>query len=74
MAILEEYQGKDIGRKLLLYIENYIRQSGGGLLWFNARTTAVPFYIKSGYEGDGGIFKIPGIGPHILMYKNLKNL
>jgi len=42
---------------------------GGTMLWFNARTVAVPFYEKHGFATRGDEFEIPGVGPHYVMWQ-----
>lgn len=72
MAVLPNNQSKGIGKKLLDFAENYVRQQKGELIWFNARIGAVAFYQKSGYEMVGEEFDIPDVGLHLVMFKNLK--
>jgi ribosomal protein S18 acetylase RimI-like enzyme len=69
MAVLEEFQKRGFGEQLLHYCENEIRIKKGELIWFNARETAVGFYKKSGYEIIGGLFEIPDVGPHYVLFK-----
>lgn len=69
MAILNEYQNKGFGEKLVIYCENYAIQNQNKLIWFNARTSAVKFYEKLGYSKSGKSFEIPEIGEHFLMNK-----
>lgn len=61
-------RGRGAGRMLLLFALNLLRKDHIGLLWCNARETAVPFYEKSGFRQHGNPFFIPGIGLHRLMY------
>jgi GNAT superfamily N-acetyltransferase len=69
MAVLEDYQGSGIGRKLLQAAESKLIELGKNILWFNARTSAVGFYQKYGYEVLGNEFEIEGVGPHYKMFK-----
>lgn len=69
MAVLDGLQGKQIGSKLLLTAEDYVKNNKGDLLWFNARSSAVKFYQKHGFQLFGAEFTIPDVGPHYLMYK-----
>jgi len=71
MAVLENYQKKGIGEKLVLAAENYSKSQNGNLIWFNAREIAIGFYEKCGYKKAGNLFEIPGVGPHYIMYKIL---
>lgn|SRR5690606_1125687 len=71
MAVLENVQGKGIGKILLEAGENYAKSRFFDLIWFNARTSAQSFYAKNGYLVMGEEFQIPGVGPHVVMYKKL---
>jgi predicted GNAT family N-acyltransferase len=71
MAVLEDYQGNGIGRKLLLAAESKLIELGQKVLWFNARTPAVGFYQKYGYQALGNEFIIEGVGPHYKMLKEI---
>ncbi len=69
MAVLENFQGKKYGAKLLAYAEAYCFSEHATLIWFNARASAVPFYKNSNYTTIGAGFEIPEIGIHFVMYK-----
>ncbi|MCO4795379.1 MAG: GNAT family N-acetyltransferase [Bacteriovoracaceae bacterium] len=71
MATLPEYQGKGLSTELLNMAFPIIKQNFCHLVWCNARVSAVEFYQKVGFEKVGEEFDIPGIGPHLLMYKNI---
>lgn len=66
MAVLPEFQGKNIGAQLVQYIENELPSPK--VIWFNARISAKGFYEKLGYQSTGEIFEVPGIGPHVVMF------
>lgn len=71
MAVLKEYQGKAIGKELVVKAENEVVQRYGHYIWMNARELAIGFYEKTGYQKVSDVFDIPGIGPHFTMLKNL---
>lgn len=71
MAILESHQKKGFGEALVKHCEKYCISNQFDLIWFNARTAAVGFYKKMGYEIKGNSFEIPEVGEHYLMYKKL---
>lgn len=71
MAVLPEYQGQQLGKKILEEGINLLTQDHTDLLWFNARTSAAGFYKKNGFLIKGEPFDIPDVGEHVLMYKNL---
>lgn len=71
MATLPDYQHKGLSTELLKMAFPIIKQNFCHLVWCNARVTAVEFYQKVGFEKVGEEFDIPGIGPHLLMFKSL---
>ena len=71
MAVLDAYQKKGLGEKLVKAAEEYITTQGGDVIWFNAREIAVGFYNKMGYEIIGDPFTIGDIGIHYVMYREV---
>jgi ribosomal protein S18 acetylase RimI-like enzyme len=71
MALLKEYQNKNLGVILLNEAEAYVNTQKGTVIWFNAREKAVNFYKKNGFQIKGTLFEIPQIGSHYLMFKQL---
>lgn len=72
MATLPEHQGKGLSSELLSMAFPIIKQNFCTLLWCNAKTTAIGFYEKVGFKPyNGDVFEIPGIGPHVLMFKKI---
>jgi len=71
MAVLKHMQGKQIGKKLLHHAERLLIEKKVTALWFNARTIAVPFYKKQGYQIASAPFEIKSVGEHYKMYKSL---
>ena len=71
MAVDESSRGTGIGRCLLDAIDaaGEVR-----LLWCNARTPAVDFYKRSGWQVVSEVFDIPTAGPHVKMIKQLPPL
>lgn len=72
MATDEIIRGKGYAAALLVSCEKYALSRGGSLIWCNARTSAVGFYMKQGYQVAGEEFEIVGVGPHFRMKKYLK--
>jgi L-Ala-D/L-Glu epimerase len=68
MATAPEVRGLGYGAALLGEGAQRVARRGGGLLWFDARSSACSFYEKSGYQVLGREYEIPGIGPHFLMW------
>lgn len=72
MATLPEFQGQGLSSELLNMAFPIIKQNFCTLLWCNARVTAIGYYEKVGFKiQDATVFEIEGIGPHVLMYKNI---
>jgi GNAT superfamily N-acetyltransferase len=70
MAVLNNLQGKGIGRALMQFAENIARDRGFQKITMHARKTAVGFYEKLGYRTSGQEFEEVTI-PHYIMEKLL---
>jgi ribosomal protein S18 acetylase RimI-like enzyme len=70
MAVLNDLQGKGIGRALMNFAENLARDRGYKTLRMHARVNAVGFYEKVGYKVLGEQFVEVTI-PHYVMEKML---
>ena len=70
MAVLNDLQGKGIGRALMNFAENLTRDRGYRTLSMHARANAVGFYEKMGYKVIGDEF-IEVTIPHYVMEKRL---
>lgn len=70
MAVLNDLQGKGIGRALMNFAENLARDRGYKNLTMHARKNVAGFYEKMGYKIEGGEF-IELTIPHYLMVKKL---
>lgn len=70
MAVLNNLQGKGIGRALISFAENIARDRGYRFINMHARINAVGFYEKVGYVVKGNKFTEVTI-PHYLMEKSL---
>ncbi|AHF16385.1 GNAT family N-acetyltransferase [Niabella soli] len=68
MAVLNDLQGKGIGRALLLFAENIARDMGYREISMQARKNALGFYEKMGYQEASNEFTNLTI-PHIIMKK-----
>jgi GNAT superfamily N-acetyltransferase len=67
MAVVPQWHRKGIGSRLLGECIEHAKRHGATTMWFNARTTAVPFYQAHGFQIQGEQFVLPAIGPHYLM-------
>ena len=70
MAVLNNLQGKGIGRALMTFAENIARDQGYKKLNMHARKTAIGFYERLGYSVTGDEFLEITI-PHYEMEKSL---
>lgn len=71
MATIPEFQHKGHSSALLKIAFPIIKQNLCSLLWCNARTSAMGYYQKVGFEKVGEEFDIPTVGPHVLMFKKI---
>lgn len=69
MAVAEHMQGKNIGRQLVGYAEQFAWDKGYTQIMLHARMVAEGFYKKLGYSQQGNIFTEVNI-PHVEMVKN----
>jgi GNAT superfamily N-acetyltransferase len=70
MAVLNDLQGKGIGRALMQFAENLARDHGYKILTMHARKNAIGFYEKMGYKIKSDEFVEVTI-PHYVMEKEL---
>ena len=70
MAVLNDLQGKGIGRALMNFAENVARDMGYRKIRMHARLNAIGFYEKVGYNKIGDQFLQLTI-PHFVMEKAL---
>lgn len=70
MAVLNDLQGKGIGRALMGFAENIARDRGYKVLAMHARKNATGFYEKMGYKIASDEFTEVTI-PHYVMEKKL---
>jgi len=74
MATLENYRNRQLALKLLQAGMKRLKEKGTDLMWCNARIVALGLYEKAGMKVHGGIFEMEGIGPHKVMYINLRTV
>lgn len=70
MAVVNDVQGKGIGRALMTFAENLARDRGYKRITMHARKNASGFYEKMGYKKSGEEFTEITI-PHYVMEKEL---
>ncbi|MNJ97642.1 Acetyltransferase (GNAT) family protein [compost metagenome] len=71
MATDTSFFGKGYGAILIKYALDYLIEAKADYIWCNARTSAVDFYKKQGFEIISEEFEISGVGPHYIMILNL---
>lgn len=69
-AVDSDYQGKGIGKLLVIHSEEFAVKKGFTKMILHARETAIPFYKKMNYILEGEQF-IEVTIPHMKMYKDL---
>src|SRR5262245_38457725 len=67
MATAPDARGSGLGTAIVQACIKFALENGAELLWCNARTGAVTFYEKAGFEIVGQEFHIPDVGPHFRM-------
>lgn len=70
ICVLKSQRGKSLGKKLMLKMEEEIKNRDFHKAKLNAQTHAQDFYQKLGYEVTSGEFLDAGI-PHVTMVKYL---
>ena len=69
MATAPEVRGAGFGQALVAASVTFSRESRAKIIWCNARTSALGFYAKLGWEISGGEFEVPDVGPHFHMWR-----
>ena len=72
MATRGTLQGQGLGRRVLTRCLDHVREAGADVLWCNARTNARGFYERLGFRTAGDEFEIEGIGPHFVMWTDVR--
>ncbi len=70
VAVLPDFQGLGIGRRLVQLGESSARAWGVKRIFLHARANAIPFYERLDYQVSGEPFVEVGV-PHRFMSKNL---
>ncbi|MGN6163816.1 MAG: GNAT family N-acetyltransferase [Flavisolibacter sp.] len=70
MAVINDLQGKGVGKALMQFAENLARDRGYKKITMHARKNALGFYEKMGYRKVGEEFQEITI-PHYVMEKEL---
>jgi predicted GNAT family N-acyltransferase len=70
MAVVPSWRGRGVGCAILDILVEQARRRGLGQVVLNAQVQAVPFYERSGFMREGGVFADAGI-PHVRMRRAL---
>ena len=71
MAVAPEFQKRGVGALLVLRALEWASSTNAKLMWCNARTVAVPFYQRLGFQTIGEEFLLLETMPHFVMFKTL---
>ncbi|CAN5344161.1 GNAT family N-acetyltransferase [soil metagenome] len=71
MATAPERRGQGIGALLLERAVRHVADSGGGLMWCNARSGARSLYERAGFVPVGAFWDDPELGPHLGMTREV---
>jgi len=71
MAVEEEWQGKGIGKMVLSYLEEKIKEKGAKNIILNARDIAIKFYERNGYRIVKEAHTLFDAIPHYRMRKTI---
>ena len=71
-AILRKYQGQGVGTAHIKHAIEYLMDMQIDTLWCDARTKAIPFYVKQGFVKEGELFLRSGVS-YIRMVRALRS-
>lgn len=71
MAVANEFQGKGLGKLILVELEKVAAEKGYSKIILQARENALSFYLKNGYTLKEKTFRLWNIIQHYLMEKNI---
>lgn len=72
MATDPRVRGLGLGGRLLVACIEHAGANEGAVLWCNARVNVAGFYTRHGFRVHGSEFELPRIGPHYLMWRDLR--
>lgn len=71
LAVVADYRGSGLGRKLIEAVERHARETGIDTLTLHGQVRVAEFYEHLGYKRVGEPFEEAGI-PHVEMVKSLE--
>lgn len=72
MGVIDARRGTGIGTAILERGVELVTEYGGDEVWCHAREGAVRFYQRHGFVTEGDFWDVPVIGPHVLMFRELR--
>lgn len=73
MGTHRDFQKRGLGKAILAEIMKVLQKKEVDVLWCNARVIALNFYKNCGFSVVGDQFDVHLVGPHYVMFKNVKN-
>ena len=70
VAVLDDRQGRGLGRRLMMVLEEAAARRGLEATWLNSQLSAAGFYERLGYRAEGSTFFEAGI-EHVRMMRRL---
>jgi len=67
MATDDRCRGQGCGGEVLQACITHARKHGAKIIWAHARTPALRFYQRHGFQALGDEYTMPGVGPHYLI-------
>lgn len=71
MATHPDAEHRGLGRALIYFAIDELLAMNASYIWCNARSSAIGFYEKLGFQFCSEEFEIPGVGMHFNMIYNL---
>lgn len=72
MATDPSFAGRGYGADLIKFAINELRSANASYIWCHARSSALGFYEKLGFDVISEEFEVPEIGPHFVMIKIIR--
>jgi GNAT superfamily N-acetyltransferase len=71
MATDERWRRRGLGSRILGALLDEVAVRGGALVWCTARLPARSLYARAGFTPRGALYGVPGLGPHVVMWRSL---
>lgn len=71
VAVLQDFRSKGLDSQLVQTCIDQVKWRAGSLVWCRARSKALDFYRRLGFQAQGDEFSIPESGPHFLMARSI---